>query len=211
MSAKRTRREQSWVPEAIAEGRDGRLHTIADELERETDRGCLIIGAEILNAELEALLRSVLTLDPRSVKKVVDPLFLNYAPLSSFDARIQIAFALRLIPHEIKLTLDLLRKLRNEFAHEPGPLTFTDPACKDRLRTLLSSGELPLGMDESDLTRIEPGRPKLRRALAFKIIFIAGRISYYREAVTRGDHPAITVKRTIPSTAAKSASRPEDQ
>jgi Mannitol repressor len=80
-----------WVPELIA--KDGRLLLISSSLEAESDRGCAIFAAEILNTELEALLRALCLQDERYVKESVDPLFKGDAPLATFSARIRLAYA----------------------------------------------------------------------------------------------------------------------
>jgi hypothetical protein len=46
------------------------------------------------------------------------------APLSSFSAKIEMAYALGIIANELRLTLHLIREIRNKFAHEIEALTF---------------------------------------------------------------------------------------
>ena len=84
--------------------------------DKESDRGCVIFGAAILEDGLEQLLRAVCRTDSPSTVKIVDSLFQTYAPFSTFSAKIQVTYALGLIPKDLKEILDLVRKLRNEFA-----------------------------------------------------------------------------------------------
>jgi len=70
-----------WIPELIdAEGNSAPFQTALDTLLEESDRGCAVFAAEIVNMELAALLRSAFRDDPDTVKNVVDPLFRTYAP-----------------------------------------------------------------------------------------------------------------------------------
>ncbi len=114
---------------------------VSDMLLKESDRGCAIFGAAILHDDLEELLRSYFRDDEKSVKSVVNPLFEGYAPLATFSSRIQIAFALRLITGDLRYRLDIIRRLRNDFAHQSGPINFDDAKCCDRLRILIAEGK----------------------------------------------------------------------
>ncbi len=100
---------------------------------------CAIFAAEIIIMELAALLRSAFRDDPDNVKNVVNPLFSNYAPLATFSGRIQVAFVLCLITKSILSDINLLRQIRNDFALEPGPLTFSDPHGEARIQRFINS------------------------------------------------------------------------
>jgi DNA-binding MltR family transcriptional regulator len=114
---------------------------IAQTLAKESDRGCVILGAALLADALEDLLRSFCRDRPEDVKATIDPLFEGYAPLSTFSARIQIAFALGILPRQLRDKIDLVRRLRNDFAHEWGPIDFEDPKCASRLELLIGRAE----------------------------------------------------------------------
>ncbi|MFO1512739.1 MAG: MltR family transcriptional regulator [Verrucomicrobiota bacterium] len=114
---------------------DIRAEVLADTLNRESDRGCAIIGAEITSDRLESLLRAFLRSDAQS-KKQVDPLFKGFGPLSTFSARIQMAYVMYLIPKIIRDRLEMMRKIRNHFAHSPAPASFTDCECRETLHIL---------------------------------------------------------------------------
>lgn len=118
-----------------------REQIVTETLLKESDRGCAIFGAQILADDLESLLRTCFRSDEESIKKVVNPLFTTYAPLSSFSAKIQMAFAMRLITKGLRYHLDVVRRLRNEFAHESGPIDFDDPRCHTKLRILIAEGK----------------------------------------------------------------------
>jgi DNA-binding MltR family transcriptional regulator len=109
--------------------------------QQESDRGCVIFGASMLEDELESLLRECCRTDMGTVKKVVDPLFRGYAPFSTFSAKIQVSYAFGLIPKHVYKTLDLVRKLRNDFAHEKSAVSFQSAKYESRLRAIIDSVE----------------------------------------------------------------------
>jgi DNA-binding MltR family transcriptional regulator len=53
-----------------------------------------------------------------------DSLFEGYGPLSSFKAKIDVAFAFGIVDSTIYRKLNAIRKVRNLFAHSPALLTF---------------------------------------------------------------------------------------
>jgi DNA-binding MltR family transcriptional regulator len=106
---------------------------------QESDRGCVIFCAAMLEDELESLLRANCRQDPGAAKKIVDPLFRGYGPFSTFSAKIQVSYALGLIPEYVYKALDLIRKLRNDFAHEKAAVSFQSTKYHPRLRAILDT------------------------------------------------------------------------
>jgi DNA-binding MltR family transcriptional regulator len=150
-----------------------REHIVTEMLLKESDRGCAIFGAQILADDLESLLRTHFRSDDESVKKVVNPLFATYAPLSSFSAKIQVAYAIRLITKGLKHHLDVIRRLRNEFAHEAGPIDFDDPRCRDKLRILTAEGKPQDKTDgEEPPAQLIGGQMLTRRQFTNRVAFI---------------------------------------
>jgi len=85
------------------------------------DRSIVIIAAAMLEQTLEDLLLGefrTLTTDERK------RLFEGEAPLTSFSAKIKMAYALNLIDRKTTTELDLIRDLRNSFAHARKPISF---------------------------------------------------------------------------------------
>jgi hypothetical protein len=58
-------------------------------------------------------------------------IFGNEAPLSTFDKKIKMAVALRIIGPETERALNLIRTIRNFFAHSATPITFKTEEIKD--------------------------------------------------------------------------------
>ena len=110
---------------------------MADEVERqypdwlgefqdETDRACAVLAAAFLDRALGELLHGFMRDDP----KVRERLFGRNHPLTTFGARIDLAFALGLIGTTEHHDLDLVRKIRNHFAHELTGLSFDTPPTR---------------------------------------------------------------------------------
>lgn len=91
------------------------LATLAPTLRGESERGCVLVGAAFLEEVLEAMLRA------RLVEGTADPLFEYPQALSSFSAKITLCFAVGAVNADERHDLDVIRDLRNEFAHTHLP------------------------------------------------------------------------------------------
>jgi DNA-binding MltR family transcriptional regulator len=143
---------------------------VATALVKESDRGCVILGAALMDEALEELLRSVCRQTPSDIKANVDPLFQGYAPLATFSARIQVAFALGILPRGLRDKIEIIRRLRNDFAHEWGPIDFDDPRFASRLQVLIIRSTVE-ERDNDWLGPLGPRKDQLisRLALIFRI------------------------------------------
>ncbi len=104
-------------------------------LDAETDRGCALMAAAYLADQLEVLLRRTFVDD----KDVNDELLRPLGPLGSFSGRIEICYALGLLPNQTRRDLHLIRKIRNDFGHVAKVLTFAEPAISARCGELRHS------------------------------------------------------------------------
>ena len=71
---------------------------------------------------------------PNLSNRLREKLFTGYGPLSSFSAKIDIAYSLNLITENLKGDLHILREIRNEFAHSTVMLHFDT----DEMKALLT-------------------------------------------------------------------------
>lgn len=101
-------------------------------LRAETDRGCALMAGAFLDDQLVLLLRKVLV----DEKALVDTLFDFSSSLGTFSARIDMCYALGIIPRDARRDLHLIRKIRNDFGHVARPLTFDDSRISSRCREL---------------------------------------------------------------------------
>lgn len=103
----------------------------------ESDRGAAIVGAALLEDALVTKLKNSMSLEQMSQKQVKDVFDLN-GPLSNFSAKISIAFAFGLIDKKTFDDLQIVRKLRNKFAHSSTELSFDDEEVKSQINNMFT-------------------------------------------------------------------------
>jgi len=91
----------------------------------ESDRGVALTMAAFFDLTLAKLLRARFASAKQS--QLIEPLFGAFGPLSTFSAKIRISYAIDLLQEWMALDLNLVRQIRNEFAHSLEPKTFSDP------------------------------------------------------------------------------------
>jgi DNA-binding MltR family transcriptional regulator len=101
------------------------------ELDNESDRASAVLCAAFLDHELEVLLRRFM----RDIKET-NELFQQMQPLSTFSSKIKFAYVLGLISHEVYHDLNLIRRIRNDFAHDRRARSFTETEIASRCLSL---------------------------------------------------------------------------
>ncbi|WP_157644159.1 hypothetical protein [Burkholderia ubonensis] len=101
-------------------------------LYEESERAGVVLAIAKIDAELEALLKSVLL--PCAGGE--DSLFDSDRALGTFSAKIAIAHRLGLIDGEFEHALQLMRKIRNEFAHHVDNASLSRGGHRDRVAHL---------------------------------------------------------------------------
>jgi DNA-binding MltR family transcriptional regulator len=97
------------------------------KLNKESDRGAVLIAATILDERLKNILSSFLL-----NHKATDELLEGFnAPLGTFSSRISACFALGLIQKNEFDEMNLIRKIRNEFAHTWDNTDFDSGKVRD--------------------------------------------------------------------------------
>jgi DNA-binding MltR family transcriptional regulator len=108
-----------------------RWQAIADELKkrgldlenliRDTHAGTGLILSSLLETGFEMALKSAMVhLSKHTLKKLTT----GYGPLSTFSAKIDIAYGMKLISREHRSDANLIRQIRNVFAHATAKLDF---------------------------------------------------------------------------------------
>jgi DNA-binding MltR family transcriptional regulator len=116
------------------EGLSAKSGELLEQLNKESDRGVALIAAAYLDATLESMLRKYLVDDA----VVVDELFKHPGALSGFSARIRMAYCLGLIGPDLRHNLDIVRDIRNDFAHDIEHTSFDTDSVRDRCSNLKS-------------------------------------------------------------------------
>lgn len=104
------------------------------EIDGETDRAAVVLGAARLDLLLYQLLTWFFLPSPTSNDELLD----GDAPLGTFHSRIQMAYRLGLIEADLARALHLIRKIRNGFAHELSAAKLDKGAHADRVRELVA-------------------------------------------------------------------------
>lgn len=98
----------------------------------EGERAAVVVGAARLDLALERLLKSVMHHHPGGTDNLFDP----DRPLGTFSSKIALAYRLGLISREVELSCQLVRRIRNDFAHSVGAASLSESAHSNRLREL---------------------------------------------------------------------------
>ena len=103
----------------------------------ESERASVILAAARLDVDLERLLKHVLHHHPGGS----DPLFEGDRMLGTFSAKIAFAHRLGLIAPEFEHALQMVRKIRNDFAHQLESEQLNSPRQKARLTEIVRIAE----------------------------------------------------------------------
>ncbi|MDO8557327.1 MAG: hypothetical protein Q7R98_02580 [Candidatus Jorgensenbacteria bacterium] len=111
---------------------------LINEFSKETDRAAAILSVSLLENTLTTLLKSHLAPTTTSEDELFDQ---NNAPVSTFNSKIQLAFRLGLISAKFTQNFNIIRKMRNDFAHNVYGSSFNTGRIKDFLESLVSSSQ----------------------------------------------------------------------
>ncbi|MBN2095230.1 MAG: hypothetical protein JW727_04225 [Candidatus Aenigmarchaeota archaeon] len=109
---------------------------LIEEFNKETDRAAVILVVALFDSALESLLRNYLVPSPSGRDEVFNGL---NAPLSAFSSKINLSFRLGLISHQFCRDLHIIRKIRNDFAHDIHNCSFENSRVKSRVGELVVS------------------------------------------------------------------------
>ncbi len=103
-----------------------------DEFSQESDRAAVILAAAKIDELLRLAIIKRLAPSPTSRDDLLEP----EGPLGTLRSRIDIAYRLNLIDGTFARALHLIRKIRNNFAHELSGASLSSGAHADRVREL---------------------------------------------------------------------------
>ncbi len=104
------------------------------EFKEESDRAAAILGVAKLDLLLYQILVKVLL--PNAGNK--DDLFDGEGPLSTFSAKIHLCYRMGLFDSAFARSLHLIRKIRNDFAHEVTGCKFDSGSHRNRINELVA-------------------------------------------------------------------------
>ena len=119
------------------------LNEFDTRLRGESDRSAALLAAALLDAQLEDLFRARL-------KHHQDRLLVFDGPLASFWSRIKMARALDWIDGDVERDLDVIRDIRNRFAHSfEQDLNFEESEIRGWCSSLLTIQAYLAGFDRA--------------------------------------------------------------
>ncbi|WCO03518.1 MltR family transcriptional regulator [Psychroserpens ponticola] len=107
---------------------------LRSELTKESDRGMSLYATAYIDKKLEILLKKKLIGSNKHLKEI----FSFNGPVGTFSSKIKLAYSIGLIDKVIMSDINILRQIRNEFAHSEKNISFeTDSIRKscNKLKT----------------------------------------------------------------------------
>lgn len=141
----------------------------------ETDRGSVLMAAAFIEDKLLQMLQDFMVENESIQKKI----FEGNGVLATFSSKIQVAYLLGLIPKNIFDDLNILRRLRNDFAHNAKPISFKTDYIKDRCEALQVVSKTALRVDT---------KAYFLRAMTTILTYIHLKIDSFERCVEENDY-----------------------
>jgi len=119
-----------------------KLKEVHQILRKETERGCVLVGAAFLDEKLKELINKVATGSNKAKKELFDAM----GPLGSLSAKINLAYCFGLISQEARHDLHTIREIRNKFAHLSVSMSLRDEQFANKLKNLKLPAFINLGV-----------------------------------------------------------------
>jgi hypothetical protein len=152
------------------------------DFDSESDRAAVILGA----AKLDLALRELLTKRFMPNPSGQDDLFDADKPISTLSARINVAYRLGLIDKPFAKSLHLVRKIRNEFAHEAVGANLAAGSHRDRVKELVTPFRGKKGFEEL-VSRTPTDFSEASRYFRTVLVVLIGRLEGARQATPTVD------------------------
>lgn len=160
--------ELSEALKKLLKGRptDEEVATLFHEMLNDGARGCVLAGTSFI----EDVLRGAIAFrfGHLSAKEMRD-LFEGTAPLSTYSAKIKMAYAMGIIGKRTRHDLEKLRELRNAFAHSTRHLTFNLPEISNIVGSLHALNDVTGGAKYSVQNKFVASTRLIMHALVAKM------------------------------------------
>jgi DNA-binding MltR family transcriptional regulator len=113
-------------------------NVLKQEFEKETDRGAAIFATSLFDAALRNLLIGYFVANTNSKDEIFDG---PNAPLSTLSSKIIMSYRLGILSDRYVRDLNLIRKIRNEFAHNIQGCDFNHSGILSRIQELEKSSQ----------------------------------------------------------------------
>jgi DNA-binding MltR family transcriptional regulator len=112
------------------------------EIQNETPRASVIISAAFLDAQLRKLIAAAFIDDQKVVNELLGTEKILERPLSSFGARINVAYCMGLISRKLYEDLETVKRIRNRFAHKLHNYSFDEEEIVNWCKSLRLAKEI---------------------------------------------------------------------
>lgn len=129
------------------------INVVDNENNEKSDRALVIVSGSILDVQLEILLKTFLIDD----SNIEERLFNSNSALATFSSKINLCYYLGIISKHEFDTINLIRKIRNIFAHEIEIVKIED---SPKLVSLCANLSIPKGMYVPDIIYVEGNKMK---------------------------------------------------
>lgn len=109
------------------------------EFSKESDRAAVILTAALFDNALDNMLRSYLVASATGEDELFDG---PNAPMGTLSAKITLSYRVGLISASFARDLHLVRKIRNDFAHDITECDFNSPRVTQRVQQLCASSHM---------------------------------------------------------------------
>lgn len=140
---------------------------VVKEFQKESDRGTAVLAGSLIENYLAKYLKFNMVKDPK-----INDLFEGFGPFSDFSKRIECAYAFNLISLHQKKILNLIKKTRNYFAHNPFDAAFDKPPVSNWCRSISIRELLPKSAGSPNKDKSKDWSNKLKYLISVSI-FIA--------------------------------------
>ncbi len=113
--------------------------TFRKEFREESDRASVILASAMIEKSLEMMIKAKLILSLSKKDELFDT---PYAPLRNFKAMIELAYRIGLISSNLYRDLNIIRGIRNDFAHDIEGCSFENRSVKNRVDELMKSSTI---------------------------------------------------------------------
>jgi len=109
------------------------VESALNEIETEGDRAAAIVAATFVDEHLALVIRHSL----HQNKKIADEMFSNSGPLGTFSSKINLAFLIGVFSAKCHKELNIIKRIRNLFAHDLALRGFESQQVKDIVKNLV--------------------------------------------------------------------------
>ena len=152
---------------------------------KQSDRGTALIAAAWVDDALSECLRASFRQEKETADKLLEP----DRPLGTFSSRIKLAYLLGIIISSLRSDLDLIKSIRNDFAHLRQSMRFSVQSITDRCNALLGAKAFQAGTGET----IRSSREKY----LISVFFATECLMAYAEKAKPPDTPELNLYGTI--------------